>query len=37
MKYNILSPDGIPIENYDGYNSIEETYCMLMEWKKRFE
>ena len=28
---------GIPIENYDGYNSIEEAHIALMEWKKRFE
>jgi hypothetical protein len=37
MKYDVISPDGIPIENNGGYNSIEEANVAFIKWKKMFE
>lgn len=36
-KYDILSPDGIPIEMDGGYTSKKKGLEAFKNWKKRFE
>lgn len=37
MKYQILSPDGISIENIPGYPTLEAAKNAFNVWKKRFK
>jgi len=36
-KYNILSPDGFPIDREKKYNSPEKAKEAFNEWKNRFQ